>query len=85
MKHPKVRRADRASKSKVANLIRVIHRDEVEAPLTDWMQEAYELSGPPPALVPPHGVDRVKARRPARGNVTGGKRGKAKKKGGRGK
>jgi Domain of unknown function (DUF5655) len=44
VKHPKVRRADRASKSKVANLIRVIHRDEVEAPLTDWMQEAYEYS-----------------------------------------
>jgi hypothetical protein len=44
LKHPKVRRADRASKTKVANLIRVIHRDEVEAPLTDWMQEAYEYS-----------------------------------------
>ena len=83
LKHPKVRRADRASKTKVANLIRIIHRDEVEAPLTDWMQEAYDLSGPPPALVVPHRVDGVKTRRPARGNVAGGKRGKAKKKAGR--
>jgi hypothetical protein len=44
LKDPKVRRADRASKTKVANLVRVIHRDEVEAPLTDWMQEAYAYS-----------------------------------------
>jgi len=46
LKHPKVRRADRASKTKVANMMRVIHRDEVEAPFTDWLQEAYEMSGP---------------------------------------
>jgi hypothetical protein len=25
-------------------LIRITHRDEVEAPITDWLQEAYELS-----------------------------------------
>ena len=39
-----VRRADRTSKSKVAHMIRITHRDEVEAPITDWLQEAYELS-----------------------------------------
>ena len=39
-----VRRADRASKTKVAHFLRVTHRDEVEAPLTDWLKEAYELS-----------------------------------------
>ncbi|SRR6266540_5808740 len=49
LKNPRVRRADPASKTKVANMLRIIHRDEVEAPLTDWLQEAYELSGPPPA------------------------------------
>jgi hypothetical protein len=49
MKHPRVRRADRTSKTKVANMIRIVHRDEVEAPLTDWLREAYELSGAPPA------------------------------------
>ena len=26
------------------NFIHVRHRDEVEAPITDWLQEAYELS-----------------------------------------
>ena len=41
---PQVRRVDRVSKSKVAHLIQIRHRDEVEAPLTDWMQEAYDLS-----------------------------------------
>jgi hypothetical protein len=42
---PQIRRADAASRVKVAHLLRVTHRDEVEAPLTDWMREAYELSG----------------------------------------
>jgi hypothetical protein len=41
---PQVRRADRASRSKVANIIHVRHRDEVEPPITDWLREAYELS-----------------------------------------
>jgi hypothetical protein len=44
LKHPKVRRADQTSKTKVANMMRIIHRDEVEAPFTDWLQEAYEYS-----------------------------------------
>jgi hypothetical protein len=41
LKAPQVRRIDRASKSKV---VHVIHRDEVEAPITDWLREAYEFS-----------------------------------------
>jgi hypothetical protein len=41
---PQVRRSDRASKSKVYHIVHIKHRDEVEAPLTDWLQEAYELS-----------------------------------------
>jgi hypothetical protein len=44
VKAPQVRRVDRASKSKTAHVIRVTHRDEVEAPLTDWIREAYDLS-----------------------------------------
>ena len=43
LKAPQVKRADEASKSKVANFIRITHRDEVEAPITDWLREAYEL------------------------------------------
>src|SRR2546425_596147 len=41
---PQVRRVDRASKSKVVHIIQIKHRDQVEAPITDWLQEAYELS-----------------------------------------
>jgi hypothetical protein len=29
---------------KTCHLVRVKHRDEVEAPITDWMREAYETS-----------------------------------------
>jgi len=43
LKAPQVRRIDRVSKSKVVHFIHVRHRDEVEAPITDWLQEAYEL------------------------------------------
>src|SRR6187402_1430830 len=47
LKHPRVRRADPASKTKVANMMRIIHRDEVEAPFTDWLREAYDYSEQP--------------------------------------
>jgi hypothetical protein len=44
LKTPRVRRVVRSSKSKFVHLIHIKHRDEVEAPVTDWLQEAYELS-----------------------------------------
>ena len=44
LKAPQVRRVDRTSKSKVVHVIQIRHRDQVEAPVTDWLQEAYELS-----------------------------------------
>ena len=43
LKAPQVRRADRTSKAKVANILHIRHRDEVEAPITDWLREAYAL------------------------------------------
>ena len=43
LRAPQVKRSDRTSRSKVANLIRITHRDEVESPITDWLREAYEL------------------------------------------
>lgn len=50
--NPRIKRAVPASRVKVAHLVQVRHRDEVEAPLTEWMREAYEmsdaLSGRPP-------------------------------------
>ena len=44
LKSPHVRRSDRSSKSKFYNIIQIKHRDQVEAPITDWLREAYELS-----------------------------------------
>lgn len=44
LKSPKVRQTVEASRAKVAHIVRVTHRDEVEEPLTGWLQEAYEFS-----------------------------------------
>jgi hypothetical protein len=41
-----VKRVVASSKTKFAHLIQVRHRDEVEPPMTDWLQDAYELSAP---------------------------------------
>jgi hypothetical protein len=65
VKAPQVRRVDRASKSKLVHFIHVSHRDEVEAPITDWLHEAYEVSGALAAKgaskrVPSKGVRRAK-------------------------
>jgi Domain of unknown function (DUF5655) len=43
VKASQVRRADRASKSKVFHIIHITHRDQVETPITDWLREAYQL------------------------------------------
>src|SRR6476659_2600553 len=44
VKSPRIRRAVKSSRSKMAHLLHIRHRDEVEAPLTDWLLEAYEQS-----------------------------------------
>jgi hypothetical protein len=43
LKGPQVRRSEPASKTKIANILQIRHRDEVEAPITDWLSEAYDL------------------------------------------
>ena len=40
---PQVRRVDQSSKTKKVHVIQVQHRDEVEAPITDWLREAYDF------------------------------------------
>ena len=42
VKSPRHQAGRAASRVKVAHLVQVRHRDEVEAPLTEWMREAYE-------------------------------------------
>jgi hypothetical protein len=44
LKAPQVRRVTRASKSKIVHIIQITHRDQVEPPVTDWLQEAYDLA-----------------------------------------
>jgi hypothetical protein len=43
VRSPQVRRVVRSSRSKLAHLDQIRHRDEVEAPITDWIREAYAL------------------------------------------
>ena len=43
LRAPQVRRSDRKTKTKFVHTIHIRHRDEVEAPVTDWLREAYDL------------------------------------------
>ena len=45
LKTPLVHRAEPSSKKKFYNIIKITHRDQVEAPITDWLREAYDFSG----------------------------------------
>jgi hypothetical protein len=66
VKAPQVRRVDQASKSKIVHIIQIRHRDEVEAPVTDWLQEAYGLSELRAARKPVKGVRSRTKRAPAK-------------------
>jgi hypothetical protein len=44
IKSPKIRSVVASSKVKRAHVVRITHRDEVEAPITDWLREAYDVS-----------------------------------------
>ena len=63
VKAPQVRRVERKSKTKLVNIVHVSHRDEVEAPLTDWLREAYDL---PDVLAARTLKKNTKSKRPAR-------------------
>jgi hypothetical protein len=52
LKAPQVRSVIHESKSKFANIVRITHRDQVEAPVTDWLHEAYKLHDVLAARVP---------------------------------
>lgn len=46
VKSPRIRKVYESSTAKRAHMLRVVHRDEVEAPLTDWLREAYDFADP---------------------------------------
>ena len=54
---PPVRKSLKTSKVKYAHVVHLVHRDQVEAPLTDWLREAYGLQD---ALQSTKDVKRVK-------------------------
>ena len=63
---PQVRRVERKSASKLVNIVQIRHRDEVEPPFTDWLQEAYQLQDAPaakPARPASRGSKRVQKRK----------------------
>ena len=62
LRAPQVKRSDEASKSKIANFIRITHRDEVEPPMTDWLREAYDWSEKKPSKSKNAGTPRRRAR-----------------------
>jgi len=68
LKAPQIRRVDQSSKSKFVHFLRIMHRDEVESPVTDWLREAYDLSHgparPPKQPVPKKAAKRKGSSRP---------------------
>jgi hypothetical protein len=66
LKAPQVRRVDQASKTRTVNVLHVRHRDEVEAPMTGWLREAYDLAGQPPAKRNPKPKPKPKAKAKAK-------------------
>lgn len=78
LRAPQVRRVIPSSKSKFAHLIQVRHRDEVEAPITDWLREAYEFSTadrPRAARSTTNRRPRTRATKKGRASVNPGQRG----------
>ena len=69
VKGPQVRRVEPTSKTKMANLLKITHRDQVEAPVTDWLREAYQLLDRPRAA-----VKKSRAKKPVAKNVAAKKR-----------
>jgi hypothetical protein len=71
---PPVRRVDQSSKTKFAHMLRVTHRDEIEAPITDWLREAYEFNAAPkPPAVKAVAAKRAaakRARKPAKAAIS---------------
>jgi hypothetical protein len=44
LKAPMIRQTLQSSRLKIAHLVHVTHRDQVEPPLTDWLRQAYDTS-----------------------------------------
>jgi hypothetical protein len=72
VKSPLVRKVVKTSKIKHAHLIDIVHRDQVEPPMTDWLEEAYGLQDA--ASVTPRAKKKVRRREPRRKAKKAGRR-----------
>jgi len=71
VKAPQVRRVEPSSKTKVVHVIQIRHRDEVEAPITNWLREAYDYSiAPAPAKITKPVAKKSKSARKAKTTQT---------------
>jgi len=63
LKAPQVRRVRQSSRTKFTHVVHVRHRDEVEAPITEWLLEAYRLEDAPAKPTPTKRRRRRRTRR----------------------
>ena len=66
LKAPQIRRVMPASKTKKVHVLHIRHRDEVEAPITAWLQEAYKLSDTVGAQPGGRAAGKVKPKKPSK-------------------
>jgi hypothetical protein len=74
LRAPQVRRVEQSSRTKFAHVVRIVHRDEVEPPITDWMREAYGLQDLLAAKPPVRKAAAKKARKAAAGRKSPARR-----------
>jgi hypothetical protein len=64
VKGPPIRKSLKTSKVKYAHVVHLVHRDQVEAPLTEWLREAYGLQDALQATKPGAKPAKAKKRAP---------------------
>lgn len=52
IKHATIRKTYPTTKTKHAHMVFITHGDQIETPLTDWLQEAFEFCPPHPSTTP---------------------------------
>jgi len=62
VKAPQIKKVHESSKVKRAHVIHVRHRDEIESPITDWLQEAYSLQDQPKVVAKSKSKKKAKKR-----------------------
>jgi hypothetical protein len=80
IKSPLVQKIVKSSKTKHAHLLHIVHRDQVEAPITEWLAEAYRFEDEARLHLRREGGPRRAAARPSPRRSATAKTGRARKK-----